>query len=215
LLGTVFYSLIGIHTSDYRTYLNSITDVGQPAYVFPNTHQGGLGVINPAGNADFGTATQQDLHDPYSEQWSFTLERDLGASTGLRVTYTGLHSLGLIVSPDWNQIRPQAQPYDPTQKPFPNWEFVKTIVNAATSQYHGLETVITHRFSQGLLFQSSWIWSKNLSDADGDPPNDNFTNENGRRPSNHFDIQRIEETSLIRAATVGDCRKHRNSVRAW
>ncbi|MGI8960025.1 MAG: carboxypeptidase regulatory-like domain-containing protein [Bryobacteraceae bacterium] len=189
LLGDIFYALIGIHTSDYRTYLNSITGSGQPAYVFPNTHQGGLGEILPAGNADFGTATQQDLRDPYSEQWSFTVERDLGASTGLRVTYTGLHSVGLLVSPDWNQIRPQAQPYDPSQKPFPNWEFVKTYVNAGTSQYHGLETVVTHRFSQGLFFQSSWIWSKNLSDADGDAPNDGFTGETGRRLSNRFDIQ--------------------------
>lgn len=189
LLGSLFYGLIGIHTSDYRTYLNSITATGQPAFVFPNTHQGGLGVINPAGNADFGTAIQRDLRDPYSEQWSFTVERDLGASTGLRLTYTGLHSVGLLVSPDWNQIPPQAQPYDPRKKPFPNWQFVKAYVNAGTSQYHGLETVVTHRFSQGLFFQSSWVWSKNLSDAEGDAPNDGFPNERGNRLSNRFNLQ--------------------------
>ena len=187
LLGSVFYSLLGIHTSDYRVYLNSI-DNGTPAFQFPNTHTGGIGEISPAGDAAFGTALQRDLRDPYSEQWSFTVERDLGASTGLRLTYTGLHSVGLLVSPDWNQIPPQNQPYDPREKQFPNWSQVKTRVNAGTSQYHGLETVVTHRFSRGLFFQSSYVWSKNLSNAEGDAPNAGFVAENGNRVSNRFDL---------------------------
>lgn len=189
LLGTIFYSLIGIHTSDYRVYYNSLNNNLQPAFQFPNTHTGGLGEIAPAGNAAFGTATQRDLRDPYSEQWSFTFERDLGASTGLRLTYTGLHSVGLIVSPDWNQLPAQNQSYDPAQKPFPNWSEVKTRVNAGTSQYHGLETVITHRFTQGVFFQSSWVWSKNLSDGEGDAPNAGFAGEAGYgRISNRFNL---------------------------
>ncbi len=189
LLGDIFYSLIGIHTSDYRVYYNSLGDNLQPAYQFPNTHTGGIGSISPAGNAAFGTANQRDLRDPYSEQWSFTFERDLGASTGLRLTYTGLHSVGLIISPDWNQIPAQNQPYDPAEKPFPNWSEVKTRVNAGTSQYNGLETVVTHRFTQGIFFQSSWVWSKNLSNAEGDAPNLGFAPEEGYgRVSNRFDL---------------------------
>jgi hypothetical protein len=189
LLGDIFYSLIGIHTSDYRTYYNSLNNNLQPAYQFPNTHTGGIGAISAAGNAAFGTANQRDLRDPYSEQWSFTIERDLGASTGLRVTYTGLHSVGLIVSPDWNQIPAQNQPYDPAQKPFPNWSEIKTRVNAGTSQYHGLETVVTHRFTQGIFFQSSYVWSKNISNAEGDAPNAGFAPEEGYgRISNRFNL---------------------------
>ena len=100
-----------------ETYLNSAPGSfvgGTPAIQFPNTRSTGGALAPPAGNADFATATQLDLHDPYSEQWTFTVERALAASTGLRVTYTGLRSIGLVVSPDLNQIRPQAAPYDPS-----------------------------------------------------------------------------------------------------
>ncbi len=191
LLGAVFYSLTGIQTSDYETYLNSDPNsfVGsKPAILFPNTKASTGAAIPLAGNSDFATANQLDLHDPYAEQWTFTVERALGASTGLRVTYTGLHSVGLIVSPDLNQVRPQAVAYDPSQKPFPNFNVIKSRDNGGFSTYQGLETVITHRFSQGLFFQSSYVWSKNLSNAEGDAPNSGYPLENGARISNRFDL---------------------------
>jgi hypothetical protein len=191
LLGAVFYSLTGIQTSDYETFINSAPGSfvgGQPAIVFPNTKSTGGAVVAPAGNADFATANQIDLHDPYSEQWTFTVERALTAGTGLRVTYTGLRSIGLIVSPDLNQIRPQTSDYDPTLKPFPNFNVIKTRDNGGVAFYNGLETVVTHRFSQGLFFQSSWVWSKNLSNGEGDAPNSGFPLENGARISNRFDL---------------------------
>ena len=188
LLGTIFYSLTGIHTSDYRTYPNSFSG-GQPAIQFPNTKSttvGGGG--GPAGHAAFGTSNQIDLHDPYATQWSFTVERELGAQTGLRVSYTGMRTIGLVVSPDLNQIRPQAFPYDPRQKPYPNWSVVKTRDNGGVAFYNGLETVVSHRYSSGIFLQSSWIWSKNLSDAEGDNPGAGFPGENGPRVNNRYDL---------------------------
>jgi hypothetical protein len=193
LLGTIFYSLTGIHTSDYRQFNNSEPGSfigGQPAIVFPNTKSGEVSNgAGPAGNAAFGTANQIDMRDPYGEQWSFTVERDLGWSTGLRVTYTGLRSVGLIISPDLNEIVPQAQPYDPRLKPYPNWGLVKSRDNGGSSFYNGLETVVTHRFSSGFFFQSSWVWSKNLSNAEGDAPNAGFAGENGARLVDRFNLR--------------------------
>ena len=189
LLGTIFYSLTGIHTSPFQEFDNTPGFPSTPAIVFPNTKSS---IVNngstgpPAGDATFGTANQIDLRDPYGEQWSLTVERDLGYSTGLRVTYTGLRSVGLVVSPDLNQIQPQSTLYDPTEKPFPNWNVIKTRDNGGYSFYNGLETVVTHRFSSGFFFQSSWVWSKNLSNAEGDDPNAGFANENGPRLTNRF-----------------------------
>ena len=139
LLGSIFYSLTGIHTSDYRAFVNSFTG-GVPAIQFPNTKSNiSTSGVGPAGFAVFGTANQIDLHDPYGEQWSFTVERDLGFETGLRVTYTGLRSVGLIVSPDLNQIPPQSAPYDPTKRPYPNWAVIKTRDNGASAIYNVLK----------------------------------------------------------------------------
>lgn len=188
LMGTIFYSLTGIHTSDYRQYNNSFTN-GQPAIQFPNTKStSSISGVGPAGQAVFGTSNQIDLHDPYATQWSFTVERELGAQTGLRVTYTGMRSIGLIVSPDLNQIPPQSTPYDPREKQFPNWDVIKTRDNGGSAIYNGLETVVSHRYSSGIFLQSSWIWSKNLSDAEGDNPNGGFPGENGNRVNNRYDL---------------------------
>ncbi len=188
ILGTIFYSLTGIHTSDYRAFINSFSN-GQPAIQFPNTKSNASTTgVGPAGDAVFGTANQIDFHDPYASQWSFTVERDLGLQTGLRVTYTGMRSVGLATSPDLNQIRPQSTPYDPRQKPFPNWGVIKSRDNGGSAIYNGLEAVVTHRFSQGLFFQSSYVWSKNLSDAEGDNPNGGFPGENGSRLKNRFNL---------------------------
>lgn len=90
------------------------------------------------------------MHDPYAAQWSFTVERDLGWSTGLRLIYTGMQWVGLIVSPDLNQIPARAALYDRTLRPYPNLSVIKTRDNGATAMYHGFETVVTPRFSAGL-----------------------------------------------------------------
>jgi hypothetical protein len=162
---------------------------GQPLIQFPNTKTETASTgVSAAGLAAFGTANQIDFHDPYASQWSVTLERDLGWQTGIRVTYTGMRSVGLAVSPDLNQIPAQTTPFDPREKPFPNWGVIKTRDNGGSAIYNGLETVVTHRFSQGLTFQSSYVWSKNLSDAEGDSPNAGFPAENGPRVANRFDL---------------------------
>ena len=71
----MFYSLTGVHTSDYRSFTNSITN-GVAAIQFPNTKTAaGSNGVGAAGSANFGTANQIDLRDPYATQWSFTVER--------------------------------------------------------------------------------------------------------------------------------------------
>lgn len=187
LLGNIFNALTAIHTSNYQSFSNSFTN-GVPSIQFPNTESNTASTgVSYAGNASFGTATDMHLRDPYAEQWSVTVERDLGRQTGLRMTYNGMRSVGLIVSPDLNEIHPQTMPYDPREKPYPEWSKVKTLTNGGSQSYNALETAVTHRFSAGLFVQSSWVWAKNLSDAEGDAPG-GFLGDYGNRIMNHFDI---------------------------
>ncbi|HUY14590.1 MAG TPA: carboxypeptidase regulatory-like domain-containing protein [Terriglobia bacterium] len=188
VLGGIEYSLTGTTSTDYRQFNNSFTN-GVPTIQFPDTRGSGTGILPTlAGNASFGTANQIDLADPYAEQWSFTLERDLGHDTGLRVTYTGIRSVGLAISPDLNQIHPQSTAYNPVEKPFPNWGVIKSRDNGGSAIFNGLETVVTRRFSAGLTFQSSWEWDKNLSDAEGDNPNGGFAGLAGPRITDRFNL---------------------------
>jgi hypothetical protein len=185
ILGAVSYSLVGIHTSDTRTFDNSLVG-GQPQFGFPNPFLSGLGTL---GVADFRRGNDPHSADPYAQQWNLTLERDLGWNTGLRVTYTGSHTIKLFASPDLNQVKPNTIGYAAAraQKPFPNWAIVYSRDPIGSAKYHAMQLEAQKRFSQGLYFQSSWVWTKNLTDTGGASAT-GFAGEAGSVPANRFDL---------------------------
>jgi len=189
LLGNVFYNLVGINTADVQSYSNSLAG-GVPAIQFPNVALPGIGAVPQVGTSGFFTATQFNLRDPYAEQWNLTVERELSKSTGLRLTYTGMRTIGLLVNVDENTVPVCPCPYNPALKPYPNWSQVYDGVNGGKSFYNAGGIVLTHRFDHGLVAQSSYYFSKNLSDADGSAGsrNGNSILENGTSIMNRFNV---------------------------
>ena len=95
VLGRIFYALTGVHGSDIRDFNNSIVN-GQPQFQWPRVSIAGTGVATPSpGTAYFGTSVQPTFRDPYSMQWSFTVERELKANLGMRVSYVGMRTVQL------------------------------------------------------------------------------------------------------------------------
>jgi len=188
ILGAVFYSLTGIHTSDTRTYDNSLV-AGQPNLAFPNPFGTGLGTLPAVGNADFRRGNQIDGPTPYSQQWNFTIERDLGWNTGLRVTYQGSHSIKMYSSPDLNQVQPNTRGYAAVRpaRPYPNWAIVYSRDNGVSSKYNALLLEVNRRFTSGLGFQTSWAWSKNLTNSVGSNST-GFAGEAGSVPTDRFNL---------------------------
>src|ERR1041384_8479153 len=97
------------------------------------------------------------MRRPVLTQWSLAIERDLGANTGLRISYIGNRTTDIIVSPDLNQIPSNTQGYAAliNTRPFPDWNVVASRDNGAHSRYDGLQTEITRRFSKGLTLDGS------------------------------------------------------------
>jgi len=180
ILGSVFYSLTGIHTSDVRAFVNSFNANRVPAFQFPLPFPGGPGSVPLVGTQDFRTANQQDYADPYNQQWSLTFEQELGWDTGLRLTYNGQHAIKLSVSPDLNQIPTNTVGFATAnaRRPYPNWNIIFTRDNGASSNFHGLMAELNRRFSKGLQLTSSYAWSKNLANGEGSAPG-SFSAENG------------------------------------
>ncbi len=168
LAGFTIFFLVGIQNANVLTFPDSVTN-GVAAFQFPNTNPGGIGVLPTQGSEDFLTAQSTHLKDPYAEQWNLSIERQIGQDTGLRVTYTGMRSVHLSEVPNINQIMPQAAPYNPAETQFLNWNIIYQQTNAADQLYNGVETVFTHHSPKGLYFQSSYVFSKNLSDANSGP----------------------------------------------
>jgi len=189
ILGAVFYSLVGIHTSDTRTFTNSLVS-GRPQYSFPNPFGSGIGVIGAVGSADFRRGNEFSGPDPYAQQWNFTIERDLGWNTGVRLTYTGSHAIKLYHSPDLNQVKANTTGYTAgarNSRPYPNWAIVYSRDTGTSAKYNNFTTEVQKRFSNGVSFQSSWSWSKNLSNATGSNST-GFAGENGSVPTDRFNL---------------------------
>jgi hypothetical protein len=202
ILGAVFYSLVGIHTSDTRTFDNRLEN-GAPLFTFPQPFLSGLGTVTQVGNADFRRGNQIDSPDPYVQQWSLTVERDLGWNTGLRMTYTGSHTVKLYMSPDLNQVRANTVGYATARqsRPFPNWAIVYSRDPNAGARYNALTTEVNKRMSNHLTFQTSWTWAKNLSNATGSNST-SFPGEAGAVPTDRFNLD-------LDTANVSATRRHR------
>lgn len=188
VLGNVFYSLTGTLQSDARSYRN-VDSEGKPIYQWPQTRTSGSGIIvDDFGTAYFGTANDINFKDPYSMQWNFSIDRDLGAGIGLRTSYIGMRTLHLVWSPSLNQMdysTEVATSRPLSDRPFPNWGTVNTRSSAAVANYHALQFEANRRFRGGLTFTSAYTFSKNLSDNNGPNPA-SFAGETTSRASDAY-----------------------------
>lgn len=193
VLGSILYSLAGIATSNAPVFSQSVTGVGPSgatyALQFPDVFPSSVGGAG-GGIPDFRRANQINLKDPRSIQWGASVERDLGWQTLLRLSYVGSHTTGLIYSPDLNQVAPNTTGYTPAvaaSRPFPNFNAVLTRDNGPSAKYNAGTVELNKRFGGGLNLQSSYTWSKNLSNALGTAPT-NYSAENGPTTLNIFNI---------------------------
>jgi hypothetical protein len=195
-LGSNFFALTGTLQAYTDTYTN-LGPNGQPIFTWPQTSTGGTGLGTPQYGTDyFGTANDIHWKEPYSLQWNLSVERELGFSTGLRVSYIGMKTTQLVWAPDYNQSLPNSTTPYPLQplssRPFPNWGIVNTRAIGATANYNALQIEAKRRFAAGLTFDTTYTWSKNLADNQGPQANDGFCNENSCNRSADFYDRRSE-----------------------
>jgi hypothetical protein len=198
ILGSVFYTITGIHVSDARTFPNSIVN-GRPVLQFPRP----FATVSAGGTPDFRRATQFDGADPQMHQWSLTAERDLGAGYGLRLTYTGNKAIKLFSSPDLNQVPVNTQGFATARlsRPYPVWNVVFTRDPNTFAWYNAATVELNKRLSKGLQFQSSWTWAKHLTNATG-ADGTGFASENGSVPTDRFNL-------MLDKGNVSSTRRHR------
>lgn len=178
LIGAVFGSTRNIHSSAAETFTNKVTN-GVPYLQFPNAFPPTI----VTGVADFRSAVQYNMRNPYTMQWHFTMEREVMRNTGLRLSYVGSTSKGIVHQIDYNQALPSTAAFSKDRTPYPLWNSIFCRVNGQTAKYHSFQTEFNHRMSGGLTLQSAFTWMKNLTDgSDG--------NEGGSIIENSFDRRR-------------------------
>ncbi len=178
LIGAVFGSTRNIHSASTETFTNKITD-GVPFLQFPNAFPPTI----ITGVADFRSAVQHDMRNPYTMQAHLTVERELMRDTGVRLTYINSRSLGIVYQIDYDQVRPSTAPFNKALAPYPLWNTLFCRVNGQTANYNSFQVEFNRRMAGGLTVQSSFSHTKNLTDGSD-------ANEGGSIIENSFDRQR-------------------------
>jgi hypothetical protein len=98
--------------------------------------------------------------DTYSQQWNFTVQRELPGDVALTGAYLGNRGVNLRRSANINFIDPATG-----QRPLPQFAGVSMELNDGQSTWHGLQLSATRRFNKGLLVSAHYTWSKGIDDV--------------------------------------------------
>ena len=194
ILGQVFNSLTGIHTSDNVTFFNAFDPAARTySIVWPKTFAGdpSRGVTR-VGTQNFSTANDPRYKDPMTQQWSATFERELPLRQAFRVTYSGFRSTDLTMAPDLNQIAPNTVGFAnlPAEaRPFPNWNRVNTRDNGGYQNYHDFVAQFRGELTRwGVSHTTTYKWAHSIDNIeDRGAGQSDFQTEINGRTDNRFD----------------------------
>jgi hypothetical protein len=195
LLGSIFYAMTGSLQAASLNFFNSMTENGM-AYLWPQTSPGSGSSAPTYGTSSFNTADKIDWQDPYSTQWSLSIDHKF-RSIGARVSYIGMKTDDLVLTPDLNNMSysntTPALERPLTDRPFPNWGSINSHLPGGTSNYNSFQAEANHRTQHGLTLESSYTWAKNLADNAG-TGSSSFEAENGggSSPSTYLHNPRLD-----------------------
>ena len=124
--------------------------------VFPVTGTG-------SGNASLPSMYPQDLQLARSMQYSFTIEHQIG-NHGFRASYVGTATRGGIYRYNINQPVADARLFVEKPRMFPQFSAVNIVANGAGHQYNGLTLEAKRPLANGLMFQASWVYARDIGD---------------------------------------------------
>jgi len=186
LLGGNFYSLTGTVQADTTTYSNTYNSASHAiGYQWPAIFAGGGngGCTTCYGQNYFGTANSTNWKDPYTYQWSLSVDRSIGRGYAVRLSYIGSQTQHLVWAPDENTL-PFSSTVSAYNQPlsarrFPNWGVINTRDTGASSNYHSGQIEVSHHYSKGLQLNSIYTFAKALANNQGPAGNGGFSGETG------------------------------------
>ena len=120
-------------------------------------------------------AQDMDQKTPWSQQWSFGPQIELGGNMALEIVYVGQDGNDLRKWRNFNQgvITNRVAAASPTQPatatitfPFPDFgSFGNFQANDGRSSYHSLQATLRKRFSRGLMFNAAYTYGKAMGDT--------------------------------------------------
>jgi hypothetical protein len=144
---------------------NYIQSLGQPTplqtsdSLFPSFEEPGL--ATPAANTFLAVSQSPEPRNPYMQQWSLGIQRELRASTTIELNYIGTKGTNLLMRRNVAQALPYS-PEHPTvaeRKPYPNFIVYIDSDWGGRSNYNAFNTKLEHR-APGALLTFAYTWAK-------------------------------------------------------
>ncbi|MBV8817107.1 MAG: TonB-dependent receptor, partial [Acidobacteriaceae bacterium] len=145
---------------------------------------------------------------PATDEWNVSVERQLPGKFVITTSYVGNSTSHLMGDDDYNAPPPGPGAVNP-RRPFPQYGSVIYQSSYAHSTYHGLQTTVQRRFSNGFSLLTTYTWShaldnvlNNEDNVGGSMPQDphNFRAE---KASSGFDVTHKFVTSFIYNIPIG------------
>jgi hypothetical protein len=120
-----------------------------------------------------------NLHPGYAMNWNASVQYQLSTNNILKLTYQGSAGVDLVES--WNvnvfptsfgandsALRAAAFAAPQNYLPYPQFGQINYMSNTGHSTYHSATIQFQKRYSQGLVLNSFYTWSKAIDDCDSD-----------------------------------------------
>lgn len=102
--------------------------------------------------------------DPYVQQWSFGIQRQIGQDWAAEVDYVGTKSTHLDVIRDFNQPL-IAGGVSTGVVPYPNFGQIEWTSPNGAGIYNGLQASLTHRMTSGLELRAAFTHSRSIDNT--------------------------------------------------
>jgi len=169
-------------------FIFSRDDVIRLGLKYPITNAGTLQYVKNPNAPWSGTAINTDFPNPYSLQWTLSVQRQLTGTLALESAFVGNRGVKLNMVRDENLVDRQTGLRNPA---FGQFRYYDT---SESSHYSAWQTSLRKRFSQDLSFNVHYTWATSISYQDGDlllpdrrpQDNNNLALEKGPSP---YDIR--------------------------
>jgi hypothetical protein len=148
-----------VSRGNYIQSLGQATPLRTSDTLFPSFAAPGL--ATPAANTFLAVSQSPQPRNPYMQQWSLGVQRELFANTTMEVNYIGTKGTNLLM----RRNIAQALPYSPDRptvaerKPYPNFIVYIDSEWGGRSEYNAFNTKLEHR-GRGALLTFAYTWAK-------------------------------------------------------
>lgn len=125
------------------------------------------GPVTPAANSFLAVNISEAPRNPYVQQWSLSIQRQLTSNTKLEVSYIGNKGTHLLMRRNFAQALVPTDPNNVTpvlaRRPYPNFTVFINSDWSGNSSYESGNVKLEHRAGR-LMFTTAYTWAKSIDD---------------------------------------------------